>query len=155
MLNWPQYRTLARISLAILCVPICVAATCPGTTPTPPGNTILLDEAIATSAGTAIPADVACPPPEGGARGLATVFNAVEGKLVTITVEGPTANSRPQIRVQHILNFELANSGTTPTTQINTITFTPLASTIFGLTVNECANVTIGSFYAVQVSQAP
>jgi hypothetical protein len=158
MLKWSQCRTLARISLAILCVPICMAGTCPGTTPPPPpppGNTVLFNGSLATSAGSAIPVALACPPPAGGARGFIQSFNAVAAKLVTITVTGPTATSRPQIRVVDILGNQVANTGPTPTTQTNTTTFTPATSNLFILQVNECANVAIGSVYTVQISQAP
>ncbi len=126
------------------------------TLPAPPASdTTLFNGSLATTAGSAIPAALACPPPAGGARGFVQSFNAVAAKLVTVTVTGPTANSRPQIRVTDILGNQVANTGTTPTTQTNTTTFTPATSNLFILAVNECANVTIGSVYSVQITQAP
>jgi hypothetical protein len=158
MLNWSQRKVFARILLVLMCVPVCLAGTCPGTTPPPPpppGNTVIFNGNLATSAGNAFDPALACPPPAGGARGFVQTFNAAAGKLVTISVTGPTANSRPQIRVIENPNTQVANTGPSPTSQTNTTTFTPTAANIFAVQVQECAAVAIGSVYSVQISQAP
>lgn len=146
---------VAIISVAL--VPI-VMGGCPPTMPTPPapppGETTLLTKTDASSLGTFITMSK-CAAPVGGDRGFIESFNAVAGKLVTIKVTGPVSNSRPQVQVVDIVGTQVANSGPTPTTQTNTTTFTPAASNLFILRVQECANVAVGSAYTVLVTQAP
>ncbi len=152
MFNNTRIKTIVRISLAVLCVPICLAGTCP-TTVTPPVTTptTLLSEMVASTAG----APVTSTPCAGAATGFSRTFNATAGKLVTIVVTGPTGTSRPQIQVRDILGNQVANTGATPTTQANTTTFTPIATNLFILSVNECAAIAAGSVYTVLVTQAP
>jgi hypothetical protein len=97
-----------------------------------------------------------CPTPPGGDHGFIRSFNAVANKLVTVQVTGPASSSRPQVQVVDIVGNQVAISTDSPTTQAATATFTPGASNLFVLRVNECAGgIAIGSVYTVLVTQAP
>jgi hypothetical protein len=123
-------------------------ANCPAQT-----ATTVLDSQIASVPGGAIPPTATpCAAPTAG---FATTFNLVADKAVTVTVTGPTTNSRPQIRVADILGNQVANTGATPTSQANSATFTPLSANLFVLQVNECDGVAPGNVYHVVVTQGP
>lgn len=85
---------------------------------------------------------------------LQQTFNAVAGKLVTLTVTGPTATSRPRILVTDLFANVVANSGGTPTAQSVSTTFTPVGSQLFIMTMEDCEPSAAGN-YQVHVTQAP
>jgi hypothetical protein len=124
-------------------------ATPPGTNPSP---TTLLNEQVASNPAPAIgPLDNPC---AGAAAGFGRTFNAVSGRVVTVTVTGPVTASRPQIRIADILGNQVANTGPTPSTQSTTTTFTPSGNNLYILQVNECAAVAPGGVYTVLITQA-
>lgn len=149
-------RAYLFLGVATVAVPVLMGGTCPMdmTTP-PPGATTLLSEMVASSTPAPIAAaNGGCVSPTN--TGFTRAFNAVAGKLVTITVTGPASSSRPQIRATDLLGNQVANTGATPTSQTNTTTFTPTADQLYVLTVNECAaGFAAGSVYTVLVTQAP
>ena len=159
MLKWPQYRTLARISLALLCVPVCLAGTCPSTMPPPPpppppGDTILLSTTVAPTGGACGIGPGAC---VAATQIFVDTFNpAAAGKLVTATVTGSTTNSRPQLSIRTIVGVQVAISTDTPTTNSATATFTPSSTGLHVITACNCpAAGPPAPTYTVTVSQAP
>ena len=160
MLNWPPSKILACIGLALLCVPLCLAGTCPGTTPPPPppppppGDTILTSTTVAPSGGACGIGVGAC----AAATGIfVDTFNPVAtGKLITATVTGSTTNSRPQIKITTILGVQVAISTDSPSTHTATVTFTPSTTGLHVITACNCpAAGPPAPTYTVQISQAP
>ena len=157
MSNRSKFSTLTRVSLALLCVPICLAGTCPGTVPPPPppppGDTILLSTTVSPAGGCGIGPGQCI-----GATGIfVDTFNpAATGKLVTATVTGSTTNSRPQLKITTITGVQVAISTDTPTSNTATATFTPTSTGLHIIAACNCpAAGPAAPTYTIQVSQAP
>ena len=191
MLNWSRFKTLARISLAVVCAPLCLAGTCPSTvsqngsccvngscsvttqanctgtftsggtcSPNPCGavtQTTLINGTFtsSTTTGVVISQSPCYTAPAPAHNFLQQTFNATAGKLVTLSVTGPTATSRPRILVTDLFNSVVANSGGSPTTQTTTTTFTPTGTQLFIMLMEDCAPSAAAANYTVLVTQAP
>lgn len=135
---------LWQVVLTAFLMPWVIAASCV------PGSGTLLDQQLTANFAPAAGDTGICP----AVQVAQTNFLADALKTVTITVTGPTSNSRPEIRVLDNQGNVVANSGVTPTTQTTVTTFSPSARLTFTLQAFECAGAIAGN-YKFNVVQAP
>lgn len=174
-----RVKTLARISLAVLSVPLCMAGTCPNTVTTcpvgsgqvlvngvcqcPAGQTLV--NGVCTSATTQVTlrsetltgANNVAPILTGqcGTGGVNTtnIANGTAGKQLHATVTCNTAQSRPQIFITDGTTI-IANSPAAGITgpSASTDGFPP-ASNNFQVRVRECDPNAAGRLYTITVTQ--
>ena len=141
MLNSSRIKTLARISLAVLFVPLCLAGTCPQVTPPPP------------------------PPPPPPPTTLANQtlaspyflsFNPTAvGKTITCTVTGSLTTNRPSLVVADFTGNVINLIGPLVTSRTTMGTFTSSSTGLVFLSgTDPTVPATTGS-YSIVVTQAP
>ncbi|HKQ47968.1 MAG TPA: hypothetical protein VJZ71_07865 [Phycisphaerae bacterium] len=179
MWNGSRVKTLARISLAVFFVPLCIAATCPNTGNTcpagsgqvlvngvcqcPAGQTLV--NGVCTAATTQVTlrsetltgANAVAPALTGqcGTGGVNTtnISNGTAGKQLHATVTCATAQSRPQIFITDGTTIIAQSSAVgIPGPSASTDGFPP-ASNNFQVRVRECAPNAAGRLYTITVTQ--
>lgn len=143
-------RSIIRFAVPAMALPVIITTAC-GTNIT---TNTLLDGTFSGVNDTTIRIDTnpCYDEPAPAHNGLLQTFNAVAGKLVTCNATGPTATSRPRIFINDFVGTPIAITGT-PNSQTTTLTFTPVANTLYGLTVEDCTPSGAGN-YTLLVTQA-
>lgn len=139
-------KLLTRVLVVAVATPFILGTTCPLF----PGTGTLLNQQLPANLQSTGENDICAT----AGSALQTTFQADANKTVTATVTGPASSSRPQIRILDNNSQPVANSGTGPTSQTTTATFTPSASLTFTIQIFECAGTVAGN-YNIQVVQAP
>jgi len=151
MLNLSRFKTFARICLAGVCLPVCLAGTCPQTTTPPPPGTVTLRSETLTGAAASAPALTG----QCGTGGVNTtnISNATAGKTLHASVTCTTAQSRPQIFITDGTTIIAASAAVGIAGPSASVDGLPPASNNFQVRVRECDPSAAGRLYTITVTQ--
>jgi len=150
MSNSSRFKTVARICLAVACLPLCLAGTCPQPMTCPAGQTLVNGVCTITPTPTTL-LDLT--------QASVGVFNfnpTSSGKAITCSVAGNATNSRPSLLVVDFngaVQINKTTVGSDVTSNTTSGTFTSSGTGVHVITSVELG--TAAASYHVLVTQAP